>query len=388
MKYAMKHAMKPRVAVVVLGDLARSPRMLNHARALAGRGYPVSLIGYRQRALELPGEIRICALQATARISPERSRLVFLAGSALRMSLLFFQLIAGLLREKPRYILLQSPPSFPTLTAAWLAALLLRGRWIVDWHNYGYTMLALRLTPKHPVVRLAAWYEFRAGRMAHHHLCVSQAMREDLARRAGIDAQVLYDRPVTFAGSTAHAGALLLVVCPSGWTADEDMGLLLDALNLMPNGGWEIYLTGDGPLREGFQPRIDALRASGRTIRAGYLPDDEYRALLSRADLGISLHHSSSGLDLAMKVADLFAARVPVCAWDYGGSLPEQVTDGRTGFVFRNAQELAAILTRLLEDRTPLDAMRKRIEQEWRETWDQAWEHAAAEFFEEAGDRP
>jgi beta-1,4-mannosyltransferase len=413
MKQAIRRAQKPRVAVVVLGDLARSPRMLNHARTLAARGYPVSLIGYLERTLELSAEIRVCALRTTERISPQRSRLVFLAGSALRMSLLFFQLMARLLRERPRYILVQNPPSFPTLTAAWLAALILRGRWIVDWHNYGYSMLALRLTPANSppssIVKLAALYEFRAGRMAHHHLCVSQAMRDDLARRAGIDAHVLYDRPVAFAetqaltettsraglhaGSRAglhagsRAGVSLLLVCPSGWTADEDMGLLLDAMDLAPSDGFEIHLTGDGPMRASFQPRIDALRAAGRQIHTGYLPDREYSALLARADLGVSLHHSSSGLDLAMKVSDLFAARVPVCAWDYGGSLPEQVTDGRTGFVFRTAQELAAILTRLLADRTPLAAMRRHIETEWRETWDQAWEHAAAGFLAETGDR-
>src|SRR6185312_9466631 len=80
----------------------------------------------------------------------------------------------------------------------------------------------------------------------------------------------------------------------------------------------------------------------------GFLEEAEYRELLARADIGISVHRSSSGLDLAMKVVDLQEAGVPVLAFDYGGSLPEQVSEGKAGFLFRNADELA----KLVEDRS------------------------------------
>lgn len=43
---------KPRCAVVVLGDLDRSPRMLNHALSLATlTSYEVDLIGYKGNSL-------------------------------------------------------------------------------------------------------------------------------------------------------------------------------------------------------------------------------------------------------------------------------------------------------------------------------------------------
>jgi beta-1,4-mannosyltransferase len=38
---------RPRhAAVVVLGDIGRSPRMMNHAESLANLGFTVSLVGY------------------------------------------------------------------------------------------------------------------------------------------------------------------------------------------------------------------------------------------------------------------------------------------------------------------------------------------------------
>lgn len=39
------------IAVVVLGDLDRSPRMLNHAISAAQNGYDVTLIGYQGSSL-------------------------------------------------------------------------------------------------------------------------------------------------------------------------------------------------------------------------------------------------------------------------------------------------------------------------------------------------
>src|SRR5207244_4291556 len=113
------------------------------------------------------------------------------------------------------------------------------------------------------------------------------------------------------------------------------------------------------PLRLALAPRIAALRASGMPIHDGFLNECDYRDLLHRADIGLSMHRSSSGLDLAMKVVDLFGAGTPVCAFNYGECVREQVCDGETGFLFHSAAELAEILERLAHHPELLEPMRR-----------------------------
>lgn len=363
------------VAVVVMGDVARSPRMLNHTRELHSNGFPVVLIGYRGREFEAPAGVRVVGLDGGRSAPRDVSGVRFAITAGWRMSRLFFALFCTLLREKPRAILLQNPPSFPTLTAASLAARWLGAHVVVDWHNYGFSLLALRLGDAHWLVRLARWYEFRAGSRAWGHLCVSRAMREDLARN-GVAAEVLYDRPIAPLRAEPLPGPFV-AVCPAGWTADEDIELLLDALNLMPGAALVVYITGEGAKRKELEPRLRELRAKGVLADTGFLPETEYWNLIRRADLGLSLHRSSSGLDLAMKVVDLFSAGVPVCAFNYNGSVGEQIEDGLTGFLFRTAPELAALLTRLGSFPDALSDMRSAIRERWPASWSEEWKRTA-----------
>jgi beta-1,4-mannosyltransferase len=406
-----------RVTIVVLGDLGRSPRMLNHALALAGEGAEVCLAGYRGSAIEgaiaSHPKIRIAELRPPRRAPEGSSSLRFLLQSALEFGILHLRLLRLLLFRTPRpdALLVQNPPSIPTLSIGLICARLRGARFLVDWHNFGYAMLALRVGGKHPAVAVARRFERLFGRRADGHFCVSGAMRKELAAGFGIPgAAILYDRPevleppLTAAQKRLLASEVLskagipypegscLLVCPTSWTADEDASLLIDALGRWdsnPDSGDRPHLlvlfTGRGPLRSAFEQQLRGLRWRGVDVRTAFLEPGEYRKLLRAANLGISLHRSASGVDLPMKVMDFFGARTPVCAFDYGPCLAEQIEAGRTGVTFRSGEELARALRELCggfpRDTALLDALLRNIAAACNEDWRSLWRREAAPLF-------
>ena len=80
----------------------------------------------------------------------------------------------------------QTPPAIPTLAVCVLQVLLRGSKLVVDYHNYGHTLLALSLGRQHLIVRLARQYERLFAGFAHANLCVSEAMKKDLSSSLGI----------------------------------------------------------------------------------------------------------------------------------------------------------------------------------------------------------
>ena len=116
-------------------------------------------------------------------------------------------------------------------------------------------------------------------------------------------------------------------------------------------------------------------------LRARWLEPEDYPKIVGSADLGLCLHRSSSGLDIPIKVADLFGAGVPVCALDYGACLAERVRHGDNGLLFSTAPGLADMLFDLFEtfpgDQTALDRLRSGARRSARPTWEQGWDKEA-----------
>jgi beta-1,4-mannosyltransferase len=181
----------------------------------------------------------------------------------------------------------------------------------------------------------------------------------------------------------------LLVSCTS-WTPDEDFDILLRALLVLeerarlrhddqlqstsscnssstsggtrcsPVGGLPftgfsrlaVVITGKGPTKQAFEAQVRALTAQGRlnrfvAVRTAWLAAEDYPLLLRCADLGVCLHTSTSGLDLPMKVLDMFGSGMPVCAYAFP-ALHELVRHGENGLVFESSERLAEQVCQLL----------------------------------------
>jgi beta-1,4-mannosyltransferase len=99
--------------------------------------------------------------------------------------------------------------------------------------------------------------------------------------------------------------------------------------------------------------------------------------VVGSADLGLCLHRSSSGLDIPIKIADMFGAGVPVFAIDYGASLAERVRHGQNGLLFSNGRQLAELLFDLFErfpgESSQLDRLRAGARRSARPTWEEGW---------------
>src|SRR6516225_1684625 len=156
-----------RAAVVALADLGRSARMRYHARALAGQGVDVDLVGFEgtplPQAITDDPRIKVHRLNpATLRLTGGFRGATYVVAGLLDSARLSFRLWR-LLRTLPRpdLVLVQNPPHFPTVAVAWFSLHRRGVRFVIDWHNLGYTMLRLHLGRWNPAVRFARWFERR-----------------------------------------------------------------------------------------------------------------------------------------------------------------------------------------------------------------------------------
>jgi len=150
-------------------------------------------------------------------------------------------------------------------------------------------------------------------------------------------------------------GRPAFVTSSTSWTQDEDFGILLDALVLLDQRLSEqdsalqilVAVTGKGPMKAMYEEKISKLTFTHVAIQTLWLEPADYPKLLACADVGVSLHTSTSGLDLPMKVLDLFGCQVPVLALNFD-CLSELVQDNVNGCAFENSKKLALQLQVLL----------------------------------------
>lgn len=392
-----------RVCVVVQGDLGRSPRMQYHVRSLL-RSAPdtcVDFVGTAESSL-------VHDLQRAPRLTVHALRawpalpLPFVLVAPLKVLWMTLTLFWVLLWRVPRpqRMLVQNPPSIPTLAVCvvvcWLRGCVL----VVDWHNFGYTLLALR-TRSAALLWVARTAEVALGRLAHRHLCVSDAMRTHLHQSMGIEgAVVVHDCPPEFfrRATAAETAALFakpplrgvcgddarrpVAVTATSFTADENLAMLLDAVELLDakrdGPALVLVITGKGDGRAAVERRVAAMQLRRCTVVTTYFEAfSDYACMLGSAHVGISMHASSSGYDLPMKVVDMLGCQLPVCSVRYA-CIDELVRHNVNGLLFDSASELVAHLCALFADFPRDSALLTRLRNNIRiPRWDDTWTRVA-----------
>jgi beta-1,4-mannosyltransferase len=286
---------------------------------------------------------------------------------------------------------------------------------VIDWHNYGYSILAMKLSDQHPVVKISRIYEKMFAATASDHIAVTRAMADSLRSDFDLKApiHVLHDRPAdlfqpmgseerkTFIRNsvilTEHSKAILtekrrLLVSSTSWTPDEDFSILIAALcEYSANAASHMpeiaaIITGKGPQKDMYLREIAKLKKEGKlarvTIESAWLSFEDYAALLAAADLGVSLHTSSSGVDLPMKVVDMFGAGLPVVGWSKFEAWPELVTENLNGLGFTSSHELARCLMDLFKPGSKqLELLKKGAIAESTRRWEEEWGPVAGRLF-------
>jgi beta-1,4-mannosyltransferase len=491
------------VAVIVLGDVGRSPRMQYHTRSLLEGGNFVSIVGYSGEDLipdlnrykvkndneapkanvinEPTDQDQYEELLKIVRFEPfsppvwlkkykfaSKVPIGLPVYLVMRVTGILFSLVYALWFRVPKRnnkklpvdcIVVQNPPSIPLLLLTYIYCMTnyrrtsingkkeySRPAFIIDWHNLGFSMF--ETSPNHPIKKIAKYYERKLGPLSDGNLCVTSSMKEYLISTFHIQndrINVLYDRPPEFFHLTplgikhqlmmklrdemelscpdlkkirldltidgqettlftkrvgsddntqiqAQPNQPILLISSTSWTPDEDFSILLNALVDLNSklieeeknakslsSHFVVIVTGKGPQKEMYQSKISQMNLKHVSIITMWLEAKDYPLLLGCADLGISLHISTSGYDLPMKIYDFFGCEVPVCAIGFS-CLDELVKDNTNGRIFQSSAELSSQMFQLCfgrkrEENNKLDGDLKGFRHNirgitrWRENW-------------------
>lgn len=167
------------VCVVVLGDIGRSPRMEYHSLSLARMGHKVDMIGYGETepldAIKEEPLLYYHYLIPNPNI-PQKyiNYLIKTMWQALNLLFLFVTV------RKPDIMIVQNPPAIPSLMVCWIFCKIVGATFVIDWHNYAHTIMALNLSTKHVLVKVTKSIEIFIGKRADYNFCVTNAMKNDL----------------------------------------------------------------------------------------------------------------------------------------------------------------------------------------------------------------
>ena len=379
---------KRRTALVVLGDFGRSPRMQYHALSLArDADRAVDVVCYSGTppidALSREDAVTMRYVVGCRWRWLTRVPLALALGTrvAAQCAHLFWILMT---MQRCEEMLIQNPPCVPTFLVCGIVCRARRTRLVVDWHNFAYTLFGMKRGDASATTPLEFWR--------------SEPARSALEASPVARSEDALDRFLRGTHENMTKNKPRFIVSSTSWTPDEDFGVLLDAAvaydaRKRAKGDHAsksypdivIIITGQGPQKTMYEKKINELALEHVAFRTVWLDAADYPRALANAHLGVSLHTSSSGLDLPMKIVDMFGASLPVAAMRYD-VIGELVQEGVNGVLFADATELAAMFANLLrgDERLTLRALKHGAAKWGEQTWDDHWKRCALPVFADA----
>ena len=241
-------------------------------------------------------------LRRTQRLIRPRRTSVAALLDACRLSFRLWRTLRAL--QRPDLVLVQNPPQFPTLAVTWLSLRRRGVRFVIDWHNLGYTLLqpaAGPLASGGAASRAGSSGATRGG--STRNLCVSRGLAAFLESRFGVQQRARALRPAGVGvrrrssapsanssvrrcsrGSASAAAVVGFIVCPTSWTEDEDFDVVIEAVVRLEERirGWEAaepHAAFSGSRDPRHRRRRAARRVRAAICRPAGAPDPAARAL-------------------------------------------------------------------------------------------------------------
>ncbi|KAM0681952.1 mannosyltransferase [Mitosporidium daphniae] len=351
--------MSSNILYIVIGDVGHSPRTLLHVEESLKlkSANKVGCLALLESSIPntIQTDKKFCFYDLKS-LNIAKGSVFYPIFAAFKFVLLSVYILWFLLWESPiswDVVVCQNPPGVPLFLLLFFSKFVCRNpfRWIIDWHNLGYSLLPHRNAMLRAIYK---YIELRIGIFADCHLTVTQGLKDYLvqqgfprhARVSSIFVARDYPRtPIPAPLSRAELEARLSAIEPdfwkstsvpireifsknpkiilsaTSWTPDEDFNTLLQSIDRLEHSNLLsqhllVVITGKGPLKNAFIRHLESKKSSWKntTFVLGWFSLLDYYSLLSAADLGISFHVSSSGLDFPMKIIDMVSCNTPQIA--------------------------------------------------------------------------
>lgn len=380
-----------KVGIFVMGDIGRSPRMMNHAIEFAqNEETAVEIIGQVQSELPLffaSENIRVRTI--TSKYLQTLKRLpsfLYLFFRIFVETMILFYHFMFQIRPKYNIVVVQNPPGIPVIIVLFFYKWIFNAKIWVDVHNFGYTLYQTKNKYLLKILKLVEIYSIRFT--ADRVFVVSKNMKEHLNSDWRIkNVTVLYDKPnfrtfrkmelkekhnflinfpeftigvhETLISTHSNKGVYeektdrpLLFVVSSSWSHDDYFDLLIEAVkkySVKEENTRKLFfiMTGSGPLKSQYSRVFLNFELKNIQFAILWFQMADYPKIIGSVDYGISLHNSTSGFDLPIKALDYMACEVPCLAYNYTKTIGELVIEKKNGMLFNSADELMAIFEEL-----------------------------------------